>query len=153
MRWDCEATIFYERQAGGSLLFWALDPPSDLIEWLAGQDLSARLNYQGTRARIASHFVAWIFERSIDAFWCRLRFASQCRSWPEACQWYDFDLCDDFFSDIEDDLWWCGYDERAEEETWERQVGSLKLGSTGGCPMWQEGPRARPLARPRRYGK
>lgn len=141
------ADICYEPQRGGGLLFWSIEPTPDLLRWLDTQDLAYRLNYVDDRDdgyRVPS-FVGWMFERPIDAFWCCLRYESQQSSWPTEYTWE--------FDDWE--KWWAedmlAEHELDEEMAWERHVGPMTLGSTGGCPMWQEGPRPRPLARPRHH--
>lgn len=143
------ADICYEPQKGGLLLFWSNEPTRDLLRWLDTQDLAYRLNFGGQKDRryALCPFVGWMFERPIDAFWCCLRYESQQSSWPTEYIWDADDWEAAWAEDIAADL------ELDEEAAWERRVGPLSLGSTGGCPMWQEGPRARPLARPRPHAK
>jgi hypothetical protein len=139
--------VSWKRLDDGRRLFWCTGMTPEFLEWLNRRSIEFQIVFIATAERHAwRDTVIWIFRDPRDAYWCDLRFSAWQRDYfPDYhfYEWHDHEYLE--YNDWWDDNW-----PISEEMTWEREVGSLNLGSTGGCPMWQEGPRPRPLARPRR---
>lgn len=137
----------WRRLYDGRRQFWCTGVPPEFLAWLSRRPLEFQIVYNSAEDRhICRDTVMWIFEDPLDAHWCGLRFLT--RKYDYFPEYYFGSWHAGEYFEYND--WWDDGYPYSEEMTWERSVGSLNLGSTGGCPMWQEGPRARPLARPRR---
>lgn len=143
--------VSYVGIAGGNRLFWCNYIDSYVLNYLRDKDLEFIITYDDAGNRgVSRTILLWVFRNPSDARWCAYFFRSRrYHYFPEGCfadrdREQEFSFWDEVYLAVH------GLPMPDGTPDWEYQLGDLSVGSTGNCPMWQEGPRARPLSRPRR---